>query len=109
MKIVRGIVREEKVNDVIKALDAVGAPGLTVTRVHGRGATAASTIVYRGVHYEALRPMSVVDVIASDDDTNGIAQAMLDGARTGCHGDGHVCVFDLENAYPVFVRWPRVA
>jgi nitrogen regulatory protein PII len=108
MKIVRGFVREAKVNEIVQALEAIGASGLTVMKAHGRGSDTPMGI-YRGVPYPALKPMCVIDVITSDSEAEDIARVMLDGARTGHPGDGHVCVFNVEETYAVRTHWPRVA
>jgi nitrogen regulatory protein PII len=96
------------VNAVVKALEIAGARGLTVTNVSGRGANAPMGS-YRGAPYPILLPMCAVEVITSDEMADRIAQTMLDGARTGHAGDGHVCVLNIEGSYPIRARWPRVA
>lgn len=108
MKIVRGIIRDGKVEDVLRALEKAGATGLTITKAVGRGAE-ERVAVYRGVPYRALCPMSVVDVIVDDRDAEEMARALASGAHTGQTGDGHVCVIGLDESYAVRTCWPRVA
>src|SRR5262245_1200196 len=104
MKLVRGIVREDKVNDIVLALDRIGAPGLTVSEVKGRGQkTVMGT--WRGLPYPVLRPMCAIEVIANDEAAEEIARTLVDAAHTGFHGDGHVFVMALDDAYAVRTRW----
>jgi nitrogen regulatory protein PII len=108
MKLVRGIVREDKVSEVVQALERVGASGLTVTRVHGRGAETHSGI-HRGLPYPVLLPMCAIEVIASDNTADDIARVMVDGAHTGHKGDGHVFILALDESCAIRTRWPSVA
>src|SRR5262245_48215960 len=107
MKLVRGIVREDKVNEIILALDRAGVPGLTVTEVKGRGANPLMG-TWRGLPYPVLRSMCAIEVIVTDHVADDIAGIMVDAAHTGRQGDGHVFVVTLDNSYAVRTRW-RVA
>src|SRR5262245_31889037 len=108
MKLVRGIVREDKVNEIIMALDAVGVPGMTVTEVRGRGANPRMG-TWRGLPYPVLRSMCAIEVIVTDQAADDVARVMVDAAHTGHQGDGHVFVVTLDNSYAVRTRWRDVA
>ena len=108
MKLVRGIVREDKVNEIIQALDRIGAPGITITEVNGRGANAQMG-TWPGLPYPVLRSMCAIEVIAADEAAEEIARAVVDAAHTGHQGDGHVFVMALDDAYAVRTRWRHVA
>ena len=52
MKIVKAIVRPNKVDDVKDALSQNGVSGMTVTEVRGHGRQRGHSAVYRGRDYE---------------------------------------------------------
>jgi nitrogen regulatory protein PII len=108
MKLVRGIVREDKMHEIIMALDHIGVPGLTVTEVKGRGANPQMG-TWRGRPYPVLRSMCAIEVIVTDHGADEVAQVMVDAAHTGHQGDGHVFVVTLDNSYAVRTRWRVVA
>jgi nitrogen regulatory protein P-II 1 len=107
-KLVRAIVREEKVPDVIAALDRAGVPGVTVSRAHGHGRD-AQVGMFRGTPYPVLHPVCVVEVLASADAADDFARVIAEHARTGHKGDGHVFVMSLDESYSVRTRWLNVA
>lgn len=108
MKLVRGIVREDKVNEIMGALNRVGATGFTVTGVRGRGANSPMG-VWRGLRYPVLVPMCAIEVIVCDESADDIARIVVDVAHTGEKGDGHVFVMALDQSYAVRTRWRDVA
>jgi nitrogen regulatory protein P-II 1 len=107
-KLVRGIVREDKLNEIITALERAGAPGMTVTTVGGRGKT-PHTGYWRGVPFPVLLPMCAIEVIVCDNAADDIVRVMIDCAHTGHDGDGHVFVLALDDNYSVRTRWRDVA
>lgn len=108
MKLVRGIVREDKLNEIILALDQAGAPGITVMEVRGRGASALMGI-WRGRPYPVLHPMCAIELIVQDDAAGDIADVMMEAAHTGHKGDGHIVVMSLDQTLAVRTRWRDVA
>jgi nitrogen regulatory protein P-II 1 len=48
MKLIKSIVRPNKVDDVREALEKMNIPGMTVTEVRGHGRQKGHTAVYRG-------------------------------------------------------------
>ena len=104
MKLVRGIVREEEVCNIIVALERAGTSGITVMSVHGRG-TSRQTAYHRGLPYPALREMRAIEVITCDNAADDIARVMLDVAHTGHKGDGHVFVIPIDDCYAVRTKW----
>ena len=51
MKLVKAIVRPDKVDDVRDALEKMNISGMTVTEVRGHGRQKGHTAVYRGKEY----------------------------------------------------------
>ena len=52
MKLVKAIVRPNKVDEVREALERLSLGGMTVTDVRGHGRQKGHTAVYRGKEYE---------------------------------------------------------
>ena len=69
MKLVTGIVKPFRVDDVKDALTALGVQGLTVSEVQGFGRQKGHTEVYRGAEYQVdFVPKVRVDVLVDDED-----------------------------------------
>jgi nitrogen regulatory protein P-II 1 len=49
MKLIKAIIRPEKLSDVLKALYQADVRGLTVTRVQGHGGETEAVETYRGM------------------------------------------------------------
>ena len=97
MKMVTAIIKPFKLDDVKDALRALGIAGMTVSEVQGFGRQRGHTEVYRGTEYTVdFVPKVRVEVLADDDDAPGIAQAIVDAARTDKIGDGKVWLVPVE-------------
>ena len=97
MKLVTGIIKPFKVEDVKDALTELGVHGLTVSEVQGFGRQRGHTEVYRGAEYKVdFVPKVRVDVLVDDADAERVALAIVDAARTGKIGDGKVWVTPVE-------------
>ncbi|MGZ4688329.1 MAG: P-II family nitrogen regulator [Acidimicrobiia bacterium] len=102
MKLVTGIVKPFRVDDVKDALAALGVAGLTVSEVQGFGRQKGHTEVYRGAEYQVdFVPKVRVDVLVDDADAEPTALAIVEAARTGKIGDGKVWVTTVEQLYRV--------
>jgi nitrogen regulatory protein PII len=97
MKLVVAIVKPFKLDEVKEALRAVGVNGLTVTETQGFGRQRGHTEVYRGAEYQVdFVPKVKVEVVAEDDQVQGIVDAVTKSARTGKIGDGKIFVLPAE-------------
>jgi nitrogen regulatory protein PII len=97
MKLVVAIVKPFKLDEVKEALRAVGVNGLTVTETQGFGRQRGHTEVYRGAEYQVdFVPKVKVEVMADDDQVQGIVDAITKSARTGKIGDGKIFVVPAE-------------
>ena len=56
MKLIKSIVRPNKVDDVREALEKMNIPGMTVTEVRGHGRQKGHTAIYRGKEYNVTPP-----------------------------------------------------
>ena len=107
-KLVRGILREDRMMTVVGALEQAGVTGMTVMGASGRGKHSPYG-VYRGIRYRALVPVCVVDVITDESRASDVARLMMEHGRTGEHGDGHVLIINVDECYAVRTRWLEVA
>ena len=64
MKLIKTIIRPNKVDDVKDALGKLNVSGLTVTEVRGHGKQKGHTAVYRGKEYNvSLLPKMEVELV----------------------------------------------
>ena len=98
MKKIEAIVRPEKLEDVRKALEQVGYPGVTVTEVEGHGKQKGVTRQWRGETYTVeFLPKVKLEIVASDADAERIVQAVIKAAKTDSVGDGKIFVSDVKD------------
>jgi nitrogen regulatory protein P-II 1 len=99
VKLVIGIVRPEKANDVLAALYRADVTGLSLSRVQGHGGERERVETYRGTTVMmALSEKVRFEVAVSDEFVDPTIDALLEGARTGEVGDGKIFVVPLERA-----------
>lgn len=102
MKLIKAIVRPNKVDDIKDALDKLHVSGMTVTEVRGHGRQKGHTAVYRGKEYNvSLLPKMQIEVVVGDDMLDSAVQAIIGAARTGEIGDGRVFVLPVEQNYHI--------
>jgi nitrogen regulatory protein PII len=99
VKLVIGIVRPEKANDVLEALYRAEVRGLSISRVQGHGGELERVETYRGTTVQmGLSEKVRFEIAVSDDFVEATLEALCDGARTGDVGDGKIFVMPLERA-----------
>jgi nitrogen regulatory protein PII len=102
MKLVKSIVRPDKVDEVRDALEKLKIAGMTVTDVRGHGRQKGHTAVYRGKEYSVtLLPKVEIEVVVPDSVVDEVIQAVIKAARTGEIGDGRVFVLPVEQGYNI--------
>lgn len=102
MKLIKAIVRPNKVDDIKDTLDKLHVSGMTVTEVRGHGRQKGHTAVYRGKEYNvSLLPKMQIEVVVADDLLDSVVQAVIAAARTGEIGDGRVFVLPVEQNYHI--------
>jgi len=102
MKLVKSIIRPNKVDEVRDALEKLNISGLTVTDVRGHGRQKGHTAVYRGKEYSVtLLPKVEIEVVVEDDMVDDAIKAIAAAARTGEIGDGRVFVLPVEQGYNI--------
>jgi nitrogen regulatory protein P-II 1 len=102
MKLIVGIVKPFKVDDVKDAVKDLGVQGLTVSEVQGFGRQRGHTEVYRGAEYTIdFVPKTRIEILVDDADADRVVQRLLETARTGKIGDGKVWVVPVENVWRI--------
>ena len=97
MKLVIGIVRPEKANDVLEALYRAEVRGISLSRVQGHGGELDRVETYRGTTVKmALAEKVRFEIAVSDDFVAPTIEALCEGGRTGEVGDGKIFVLPLE-------------
>jgi nitrogen regulatory protein PII len=102
MKLIKTIIRPNKVDDVKDALAALSIAGMTVTEVRGHGKQKGHTAIYRGKEYNvSLLPKMEIDVVVEDSIADEAIQAIVKAARTGEIGDGRVFVLPVLESHRI--------
>lgn len=102
MKRVEAIVRPEKLEDVLLALEDKGYVGSTVGDVRGHGRQAMRKGSYRGRKFELhVIHKLLIEIVCEDHEVQQVVDTIIDGARTGTVGDGIVMVSDLAAVYQI--------
>ena len=97
MKLIVGIIKPFKVDDVKDAVKELGVQGLTVSDVQGFGRQRGHTEVYRGAEYTVdFVPKVRLEILVDDGDVDRVVQKLVETARTGKIGDGKVWVVPVE-------------
>jgi nitrogen regulatory protein PII len=97
MKLVIGIVRPDKANDVLEALYRAEVRGFSMSRVQGHGGELDRVETYRGTTVKmGLADKVRFEVAVSDEFVQPTIDALCDGAQTGEVGDGKIFVVPLE-------------
>ena len=102
MKLIKCIVRPNKVDEVKDALSKLSVSGMTVTEVRGHGKQKGHTAIYRGKEYNvSLLPKMQIDIVVPDRLVADCIKAAIEAARTGEIGDGRVFVMPVEQSYKI--------
>ena len=102
MKLIKSIVRPNKVDDVRDALEKLNIPGMTVTEVRGHGRQKGHTAIYRGKEYNvSLLPKVEIEVVVPDQVAEEVIAGIIKAARTGEIGDGRVFVTPVDHSYNI--------
>jgi nitrogen regulatory protein P-II 1 len=99
MKLVIGIVRPEKANDVLEALYRAEVRGVSMSRVQGHGGELDRVETYRGMTVKVEMSDKVrFEIAVSEPFLEPTIDAIAGAARTGEVGDGKIFVVPLERA-----------
>ena len=97
MKLVIGIVRPEKANDVLEALYRANIQGVSISRVQGHGGELERVETYRGTTVKMeLAEKLRFEIAVSDSFVQTTIDTLRESAKTGEVGDGKIFVVPLE-------------
>jgi nitrogen regulatory protein PII 1 len=98
MKMVRAIIRPERIDAVAGALEAGGFVALTKIDVFGRGkqkGLQVGTVVYDSL------PKTMLLLVVDDHQLEQAVNLIEENAHTGNIGDGKIFITPVEEAYTV--------
>lgn len=102
MKLIKAIIRPEKLQDVLHALYDVEVYGLTVVPSQGHGGEPEELVTYRGSKSKKeFQQKMLLNIGVSEEFVEPAIQAILSAGRTGEIGDGKIFVIPVEKVYRI--------
>ena len=100
---IEAYVREDKFEDVKKALDDINVNGLTVYQVMGCGIQRGYKEIVRGMEVDMqMQPKIKFEiVVASEEWEKKTIQAIKEAAYTGETGDGKIFSYEIRSALKI--------
>ena len=96
MKRIEAIIRPEKLEAMVEALDALGHWGMNVTDVRGHGRQKGMKELFRGREYEVrFIPKLKIEVVLKEAMVEKAIQMIISVAKTGQIGDGKIFVSEV--------------
>ena len=105
MKRIDAIIRPQRLQAVMHALEELGYPGMTVAEVKGHGKQKGVTEQWRGREYKVdfLSKIWLLMVV-EDEHLEQVIQTIIDNAATGDIGDGKLFVSTVDDVIRVRTR-----
>ena len=102
MKLISSLIRPGRVDSVKEALGRTNVVAFTVAGVQDHSPQTHGTVAWMGhVRHIDSSPKVELRVVVHDDDVDEVIGAIMQSARTGQEGDGHVCVTSVEHRYNI--------
>jgi nitrogen regulatory protein PII len=102
MKLIKAIIRPNKLEEVKDALSKISVSGMTVTEVRGHGRQKGHRAVYRGTEYAVtLLPKLMIELVLDERLVDDAIKTIINTSRTGEIGDGRVFVLPVETGYNI--------
>lgn len=99
MKLIKAIIKEERVDQVKKALEENEIYGMTIYDVQGRGEEKGINLQYRGgTILVDLIPKTAIEIVTSDESSKRVIDIIMNAAHTGKIGDGRIFVMPIEQS-----------
>jgi nitrogen regulatory protein P-II 1 len=99
MKMVKAVIKPERLEFVKKALEEKGFNGMTITEVKGRGEQKGIALEYRGgLMTVDLLPKVQIEIVVRESDVETLISTISESAKTGKIGDGKIFVIPVERA-----------
>ena len=102
MKMIKAIIRPERLDFVKKALEEKGIYGMTVMQVEGRGDQKGISLQYRGgaITVDFISKVQV-EIVVKDRDADSVVETVMGASKTGRIGDGRIFILPVERAIRV--------
>ena len=105
MKKIEAIVRPEKLDAVVTALEKAGYPGIMITEIEGHGRQKGIKQQWRGEEFQVnFLPKMKVEIVVNDHEAENILHAIIEASSTGGVGDGKIFVSPVEEAIRIRTR-----
>ena len=102
MKKIEAIIRPEKLDDVLKAIESTGYSGVMITEIKGHGKQKGIVQQWRGSQYKVTLLTKIkIEIVAKNKDVEKIKTAIASTAKTGEIGDGKIFIYDVADAYKI--------
>ena len=99
MKMIAAVVQPHRLDEIREALNSIGIHGMTASEVQGYGRQGGHKEIYRGAEYDIhFVPKIKIEVVVSDEQEDGVVEAICNAAKTGKIGDGKIFVYDTVKA-----------
>lgn len=101
MKMIKAIVRPEKVSSVMSELSDGGFPAVTKIDVAGRGKQRGVKV--GDIYYDEI-PKELLLLVVKDEYKDDVIKIIMKNAKTGekgAFGDGKIFISDVEEAYTI--------
>ena len=99
MKMIAAVVQPHRLDEIREALNSIGIHGMTASEVQGYGRQGGHKEIYRGAEYDIhFVPKIKIEVVVSNDQEDGVVEAICTAAKTGKIGDGKIFVYDTDKA-----------
>ncbi len=98
MKMVKAVVRPDRVYEIIKALEKKGFKAMTMWDVVGRGKEGGVQV--GDTPYDELAKTMLM-VAVENDDVEKVVETITKSARTGAYGDGKIFVCNISEVWTI--------
>ena len=98
MRMIRAVIRPDREEQVINALESAGVVSLTKMDVFGRGQQGGVQV--GNTVYSEL-PKIMLTIVVEEAKLESAVTAIQSGARTGQHGDGKIFISPVDAVYTV--------
>jgi nitrogen regulatory protein P-II 1 len=102
MKLIRSIIRPDKLDELKEALGSVDVVAFTVTEVRDHSPYNLHPFCFRGYEYERDDLMRIdLTLIVHDAEVDNVVAMIVKTARTKDVGDGFISVMPVEHRYNI--------
>lgn len=102
MKLIKAIIKPERLDAVKSSLEEAGFFGMTITEVQGRGEQKGISLQYRGGAIEVdLIPKIEMEMVVNAEKVSTVIEVIKKAAYTGKIGDGRIFVIPIEESIKI--------